>query len=73
MRVFVGKYACSTKDERSVNIWHDISASCITPEELITCIKISSIKNKYELNKEAGKLVPDRLQYWMNKKFSCLT
>lgn len=69
MRVFVGKYACSTKDERSVNIWHDIFALRITPEELITCIEISSIKNKYEIEKEAGKLVPDRVQYWTNKNF----
>ena len=36
-----------------MNIWHDISASRITPEDFIACIEISKGgKNKYELDKE---------------------
>ena len=33
-----------------MNIWHDISASRITPEDFIACIEISKGgKNKYDL------------------------
>ena len=44
-----------------MNIWHDISASRITPEDFIACIEISKGgKNKYELDKETGMLILDR-------------
>ncbi len=47
-----------------MNIWHDISASRITPEEFIACIEISKGgKNKYELDKETGMLMLDRVLY----------
>lgn len=47
-----------------MNIWHDISASRITPEEFIACIEISKGgKNKYELDKETGMLILDRVLY----------
>ena len=45
-----------------MNIWHDISASRITPEDFIACIEISKGgKNKYELDKETGMLILDRV------------
>ncbi len=47
-----------------MNIWHNISASRITPEEFIACIEISAgSKNKYELDKESGVLILDRILY----------
>ena len=47
-----------------MNIWHDISASRITPEDFIACIEISKGgKNKYELDKETGLLILDRVLY----------
>ena len=47
-----------------MNIWHDISASRITPEDFIACIEISKGgKNKYELDKETGLLRLDRVLY----------
>ena len=47
-----------------MNIWHDISASRITPEDFIACIEISKGgKNKYELDKETGMLILDRVLY----------
>ena len=47
-----------------MNIWHDISAERITPEDFIACIEISKGgKNKYELDKETGMLILDRVLY----------
>ena len=47
-----------------MNIWHDISAERITPEDFIACIEISNGgKNKYELDKETGMLILDRVLY----------
>lgn len=47
-----------------MNIWHDISPERIRPEEFVACIEISKGgKNKYELDKETGMLILDRVLY----------
>ena len=47
-----------------MNIWHDIKEERIQPEEFIACIEISkNSKMKYELDKETGRLVLDRVLY----------
>ena len=44
------------------NIWHDISPKRITPEDFICVIEISKgSKKKYELDKETGFLMLDRI------------
>ena len=47
-----------------MNIWHDIAANRITPEDFYTVIEISKgSKSKYELDKETGLLKLDRILY----------
>lgn len=47
-----------------MNIWHDIREDRITPEEFVACIEISkNSKMKYELDKETGRLILDRVLY----------
>ena len=44
------------------NIWHDISPKRITPEEFIAVVEISKgSKKKYELDKETGLIILDRI------------
>ena len=46
------------------NIWHDISPSRINPEDFIAVIEIEKgSKNKYELDKETGHIILDRILY----------
>lgn len=46
------------------NIWHDISPSRISPDDFIAVIEISKgSKNKYELDKETGHIILDRILY----------
>ncbi len=46
------------------NIWHDISEERITPEDFICVIEISKgSKKKYELDKETGLIILDRILY----------
>ena len=46
------------------NIWHDISPKRITPSDFICVIEISKgSKKKYELDKETGFLMLDRILY----------
>lgn len=46
------------------NIWHDISPSRITAEDFIAIIEIEKgSKKKYELDKETGSLILDRILY----------
>ena len=46
------------------NIWHDISPKRITPEDFICVIEISKgSKKKYELDKETGYIMLDRILY----------
>ena len=46
------------------NIWHDISETRITPEDFICVIEISKgSKKKYELDKETGYIILDRILY----------
>ena len=46
------------------NIWHDISEDRISPEDFIAVIEIATgSKNKYELDKETGLLMLDRILY----------
>lgn len=45
-----------------MNIWHDIKASRIRPENFICVIEISKgSKKKYELDKETGLIILDRI------------
>lgn len=47
-----------------MNIWHAVGAKRVTPEEFIACIEISAgSKNKYELDKETGALILDRILF----------
>ncbi len=47
-----------------MNIWHVVSGSRITPVAFLACIEISAgSKNKYELDKETGALILDRILY----------
>lgn len=44
------------------NIWHDINPKRITPEDFIAVIEIEKgSKNKYELDKETGHIILDRI------------
>ena len=46
------------------NIWHDISPKRITPEDFVCVVEISKgSKNKYELDKETGYIMLDRILY----------
>ena len=46
------------------NIWHDIAARRIKPEDFICVIEISKgSKKKYELDKETGLIILDRILY----------
>ena len=47
-----------------MNIWKDINPERVTPEKFIACIEISAgSKTKYELDKETGMLILDRILY----------
>lgn len=47
-----------------MNIWRDISADRITPSDFVACIEIEQgSKNKYELDKETGLIILDRVLY----------
>ena len=47
-----------------MNIWHDIDPKRITPEDFLAVIEISkNSKNKYELDKETGLIIMDRILY----------
>ena len=46
------------------NIWHDISPKRITPEDFIAVVEIEKgSKKKYELDKETGLIMLDRILY----------
>ena len=46
------------------NIWHDVNPERIKPEDFLAVIEISKgSKNKYELDKETGLLILDRVLY----------
>ena len=46
------------------NIWHDISPKRITPEDFVCVVEISKgSKKKYELDKETGFIMLDRILY----------
>lgn len=46
------------------NIWHDIDPHRITPEDFIAVIEIpKGSKKKYELDKETGLIILDRILY----------
>ena len=47
-----------------VNIWHDIDPSRIKPDDFIAAIEIpKGSKKKYELDKETGLIILDRVLY----------
>ncbi len=46
------------------NIWHDVNPARITPDDFIAVIEIEKgSKNKYELDKETGAIILDRILY----------
>ena len=46
------------------NIWHDISPKRISPDDFIAVIEIpKGSKKKYELDKETGHIILDRILY----------
>ncbi len=47
-----------------MNIWHDISPKRIRPDDFVCCIEIpKGCKNKYEVDKETGMLLLDRILF----------
>ena len=47
-----------------MNIWKEISKDRINPEDFVACIEIEQgSKNKYELDKETGLIILDRVLY----------
>jgi inorganic pyrophosphatase len=47
-----------------MNVWHDIAGDRINPEDFIVVVEISKgSKNKYELDKQTGLLILDRILY----------
>ncbi len=47
-----------------MNIWHDVRQERVTKEKFLVCIEISKdSKMKYELDKETGRLILDRVLY----------
>ena len=49
------------------NIWHDISEERIFPTDFISVIEISKgSKKKYELDKETGYIILDRVLYYVH-------
>lgn len=47
-----------------MNIWHDVSSERITPRDFLVVIEISKgSKKKYELDKETGLIILDRILY----------
>lgn len=47
-----------------MNIWHDMNPDRVCPEDFTAVIEISkNSKNKYELDKESGLLILDRILY----------
>ena len=46
------------------NIWHDVSPSRISPEDFLCVVEISKgSRKKYELDKETGLIILDRVLY----------
>ena len=47
-----------------MNIWHDVSPERISPNDFLACIEITKgQKQKYELDKETGMLILNRVLY----------
>lgn len=47
-----------------MNIWHDISSKRISPEDFVCVVEIpKGSKKKYELDKETGLIILDRILY----------
>lgn len=47
-----------------MNVWHDIHSDRIQPEDFLAVIEIpKGSKNKYELDKQSGLLILDRILY----------
>ena len=47
-----------------MNLWHDVNIKRITPQDFLAVIEIpKGCKNKYEMDKETGALILDRVLY----------
>lgn len=54
----------SNTEDKIMNIWHDISPQRISPEDFVCVVEISKgSKKKYELDKETGLIILDRILY----------
>ena len=55
---------CYNTIEESMNIWKEIDKKRVTPTDFVACIEIQQgDKTKYELDKETGFLMMDRVLY----------
>ena len=55
-----------------MNIWHNISPKRINKDDFIAVIEIEKGgKCKYELDKETGILILDRILYTSTRSFGC--
>ena len=68
--IFIKSFGCDILNytlingEKQMNIWHDIREGRITPDDFVACIEIEKgSKNKYELDKETGLILLDRVLY----------
>jgi inorganic pyrophosphatase len=68
--LFIFRKTCYNTDENKkrrrnvANIWHSIAPSRIRPEDFIAVVEIAKgSKTKYELDKETGCLILDRILY----------
>ena len=51
-------------DNENMNIWKDMRKDRIQPNDFLACVEISAYsKNKYELDKETGLMILDRVLY----------
>ena len=58
------EYLQRKQKEQNMNIWHDISPSRIKADDFIAVVEISKgSKKKYELDKETGLIILDRILY----------
>ena len=54
----------SRRNGATINIWHDVDNARIKPESFLVVVEISKgSKTKYELDKETGMLLLDRILY----------
>lgn len=64
LRSFLYNGSGNFRREAVMNIWHDIRQERVKPDDFVCCIEIpKGCKNKYEVDKETGMLILDRILY----------